>query len=245
MGACLCSFLRLGVESDPRNSCRWHPPASRLLLSLVHPQHFLMAFGIGVKVTSYKKLPWSLLSTPKSPNTFSRCVFPSTPFFSLSEALPTLFLFMFHCDSLSHCWAVSVIRAETKSLLFTGEPLAPNTMECRLSLSNGLNTEGMDEWLVSTSRNSVQCTASQCPACWVTLCDGIVQPPLGCRDKTVIKISVTSLVAEGAEAAAGKGLGKYLKPPDEPWSDHFQSTPNTLYLREISPKYFQIIDQFA
>lgn len=101
MGACLCSFLRLGVESDPRNSCRWHPPASRLLLSLVHPQHFLMAFGIGVKVTSYKKLPWSLLSTLKSPNTFSRCVFPSTPFFSLSEALPTLFLFMFHCDSPS------------------------------------------------------------------------------------------------------------------------------------------------
>lgn len=186
--------------------------------------------------------PYSLLPNP--PIHFPAVCSPVLHFFPLVKHSPHYFYSCFTVI-LSHCWAVSVIRAETKSLLFTGEPLAPNTMECRLSLSNGLNTEGTDEWLVSTSRNSVQCTASQCPACWVTLCDGIVQPPLGCRDKKVIKISVTSLVAEGAEAAAGKGLGKYLKPPDEPWSDHFQSTPNTLYLREISPKYFQIIDQFA
>lgn len=64
---------------------------------------------------------------------------------------------------LSHCWAVSVIRTETTSLLFIGVSSAPNMMEFRPSLSSGLKTEWMNEQLVSTSRKGTRCTTSLCP----------------------------------------------------------------------------------
>ena len=66
---------------------------------LVTPQHFLTAFGIGMKVTSCEKFP-----NPYSyiPNTlFSCCVFHSILLFPLLKHFPHLLLFMFNCDSVS------------------------------------------------------------------------------------------------------------------------------------------------
>lgn len=60
--------------------------------------------------------------------------------FSFSKALSTFIFNSWVTVTISHCWAVSVIRAETTCFLFV-VCLAPNTIEFRLYLWNGLKTE--------------------------------------------------------------------------------------------------------
>lgn len=173
-------------------------------------------------------------------------------YFPPTKALPTFTFISCLTVILSHCWAVSMIRAETKSILFISVSLAPNMMEFIQTvivkwIKIWMN-EWMDHWFPPLGK-SMSCTTSQCPcllghSLWV-----IAAASFGRQRWKESKISNMRCAVEETEAncclhpCCRKGAQE--TPWDEPLSDHLQSSPKTIYLREISPKYFEIIDQFA